>query len=387
MSVAVVALGDYNASHVQEAVGQALELLGGLEQFIQPGMRVFIKPNLMRKSTPDLAAVTHPAIVEEVARRVIQLGATAIIGDSPGGPYNKNVLKALYAATGMEQAAQATGAQLNLDCRETTVHAQGAQLLHEFPIVAPLEEADAVINIAKLKSHTLATYSGATKNLYGVIPGLVKAEFHFRFQALPDFTNMLLDVAQHVRPVLNLIDAVVGMEGEGPGSGTPKKIGALVASPAALEADVAAIRLVGYDFDEIPLLVQAEKRGLVGREVEVLGVAPESLAISDWERAEAASDYTSVLTHRVPSFLVRPLDRFLALQPSVRKNRCVGCGICQGTCPVQAIHVEGHRAVLDKKKCIRCFCCMEFCPHKAIGANRHWIFKAAIRLTGSQRQK
>lgn len=383
MSVALVKCKDYEQGHMDAAVRQALDLLGGIGQFVKPGMTVFLKANLMRKSAPGQAVTTHPAVVGAVAKLVIEQGARAIVGDSPGGPYNRAALEGIYAATGMKEMAEETGASLNYDCGSVTVDNQANVALKEFPIIQPLWEADAVINLCKLKSHKLTTFSGAVKNLYGVIPGLTKAELHFRFQELDGFSNMLADIAQTVKPCLNLVDAVWGMEGEGPGSGDPKYIGAILAAPSAFEADVAATRLVGYAFDEIPVLRTARERGLAGEEVQILGEALEDMAIADFVRADASD--TNILKGRVPKALVKPLSRWLALRPRVMERTCVGCGVCKRTCPVGAITIQEKKASINPKQCIRCFCCMEFCPEKSIEARHNWMFRAAMRLTEGRR--
>ena len=382
MQTALVSCADYEIEHVRAALSRAFALLGGLEAYIQPGMRVFLKANLLRRSDPARAAVTHPAVVQAVAEMVQALGAQAVIGDSPGGPYNPGILKGIYRATGMERAAQAAGAELNLDCRTVQVENPQNRVLREFNMLAPVREADAVINLAKLKTHTLATYSGAVKNLFGVIPGLEKAEMHFRFQELDVFTDMLLDVERTVAPVLNVIDAVVGMEGEGPGSGDPRKIGAILASSSAYAADVAATRLAGFALEEIPVLRAAKARGIEGLEPEIVGDALETLAVRDFVRANSADN--GLLKGHVPAPLRAPLERLLALKPVVQPPACVGCGVCARVCPADAIQVAGGKAHIHKRKCIRCFCCMEFCPEKAVAGRRPWVFRAAIRLTGGK---
>ena len=152
--VALVSCVDYEKKTVDRALDEALSLLGGLEQWIRPGMRVAIKPNLVHKSRPEQCAVTHPAIVAAVARRVIALGAEAVLAESSGGVYNQSVLKGVYAASGMQEAARQTGMQLNFDCSQQTVHSEQAAVYREMPILTPLAQADLIINIAKLKSHT-----------------------------------------------------------------------------------------------------------------------------------------------------------------------------------------------------------------------------------------
>lgn len=361
---------------------EALSLLGGLEQWVRPGMRVAIKPNLVHKSRPEQCAVTHPAIVAAVARRVIALGAEAVLAESPGGVYNQSVLKGVYAASGMQEAARQTGMQLNFDCSQQTVHSEQAAVYREMPILTPLAQADLIINIAKLKSHTLTVYSGATKNLYGAIPGLVKAELHFRFQSREAFADMLVDIAQAVAPQLSIIDGVWGMEGEGPGTGDPRHMGVILASASPYAADDAAVRLLGFERGEIPVLAAAEKRGLLGQ-VQVAGEKIEDHLVEAFVRASDSDG--SLAGAKLPGWLARPISRWLALKPKIVAKRCVGCGICVKVCPAHVIKIKGGKAHIAKKNCIRCFCCMEFCPKKAVAPYRPWLFRAAIALTSGRK--
>lgn len=381
--VALVSCADYKRETVDRALDEALSLLGGLEAWIRPGMRVAIKPNLVHKSRPEQCAVTHPAIVEAVARKVIALGAEAVLAESPGGAYNQSVLRGVYAASGMAEAARRTGMQLNFDCSDCTVENKKAVRYSKIPVLTPLVQADFIINIAKLKSHTLAVYSGAVKNLYGAIPGLLKAELHFRYQSREAFSDMLVDIAQAVRPGLSIIDGVWGMEGEGPGTGDPRKMGVLLASASPFAADAVAVELLGFKRGEIPVLAAAQKRGLLGQ-VQVLGEKVESCRVEGFVRAsDSGGDFAGA---KLPAWLARPVSNWLALKPKILPGRCVGCGICANVCPAHVIRVKG-TARIAKKSCIRCFCCMEFCPKKAVVPRRPWLFRAAIALTGGRKEK
>lgn len=384
VAASLVRCESYLPDEVESAVSRAIDLLGGLDKWIKPGMRVFLKANLMRKSAPEQCAVTNPAVVAAVAKMVTALGATAIVGDSPGGAFNPSILKGVYQAAGYMQLEEIDGVSLNYDCSEVTVTSPDAKKLHEFPMLAAIAQADAVINIAKLKSHTLTVYSGAVKNLYGVIPGFKKAEYHFTFQHIDDFSDMLLDIFEFVNPVLNIIDGVFGMEGEGPGSGDPRRLNAIIASTGGFAADAVALRLTGYSPEEVPLFRAAERRGHI--EIpEILGDDPESLTVDDFVRADSSN--TSLLKKYVPGFLSAPLEKFLSIKPQIKQDACVGCAVCARVCPADAITMTGGTAHISKKKCIRCFCCMEFCPHKAITAHRNFIVRSLVRITGERISK
>ena len=382
-TAALVRCDSYEAEKVQAALDRAVGFLGGYDAFFRPGMRVVIKPNLMRKSDPALCAVVHPSVIRAVAKRAAERGAHVLLAESPGGVYNPAALRGNYEAAGLLPVAEETGMELNYDTSDREVPVPGRRLksLH---VISPLLEADLVVNIAKMKSHTLAVYSGAVKNLYGVIPGLLKAEMHFQHQSVESFSDMVVDICDYIKPQLNIVDAVMAMEGEGPGSGDPREVDALVASPSAYAADAVSAGLAGYAIDELPMLRLARERGLFSGRVEILGEDPESLRVKDFVRASQRGNH--LLQSKVPGFLVKPLESWFALKPKVRRKACVGCGICARTCPVKTIEIRGRKAKIHPKACIQCFCCLEFCPKKAIAAKRNWLFRAAIRVTGGRKK-
>ena len=370
--VSIVRCAEYTQDECTQALTQVLESLGGLE-WVQPGMKIVIKANLVSAMKPDKAATTHPALLAALTRLLIERGASVVIGDSPGGLYNAAFLNRVYAATGMHEAEEA-GAVLNRDFSQNTADFPEAHIAKHFTYTAYLDGADAIISFCKLKSHGMMSLSAATKNLFGVIPGTMKPEYHFRYPEPLDFAGMIVDLNSYFKPRLFLVDAVQTMEGNGPTAGTPRYMGALLAGTDCHRVDLVCAKLIGLDPMAVPTLRAAANFGLCPEsadEVEVSGSVGD-FAISDFKRIERkrSLQFESILPGKAGKLFGKIAQKALRSSPRLHKSECVGCGLCANVCPAKAIEIVEKKACIDKSKCIRCFCCQEFCPKGAMKVHR-----------------
>lgn len=374
VDVSVAPCASYDSQAVAKALAEALAPLGGLD-WVRPGMRVAIKANLVMAKKPGQAATTHPALVAALCRMLADRGAQVVVGDSPGGPYTKLLVEQVYEATGMAAAA---GPMLNRDFSQATARFPGARVAKEFPFTAYLSGADAIINLCKLKTHGLMGMSCAVKNLFGVIPGTRKPEFHYLYPDAMAFAHMLVDLAEYCKPCLTIVDAVVGMEGNGPTAGTPRPIGALLAARSPHLADLAAAKLIGLDARQVLTLRAAGERGLIPE-------GPEALHIAGDLDSFIQPGFKTPPLHSVDFKHSKPTLAYLMLvaafrpRPVVQAEACVGCGACAGVCPAHAIRLTGQRPAIVRKQCIHCFCCQEFCPQGAIRLQRPWAARVLSR--------
>lgn len=364
----------------EEAIRALVEQMGGMGRFVRPGERIVLKANLLRAAPPESAICTHPAVVEAVARLVKEAGGTPVICDSPGGALHKEaVLRSLYEKTGMAAAAAAAGAELALDPSTRTVSLPEGKVLRQAEIITPVAEADGVIDLCKMKTHVLMSMTGAVKNLFGVIPGLSKVGYHATHPDHATFADVLLDLTGYVKPRLSLMDGILAMEGDGPGSsGTPRQAGLLLAAANPLALDTAAGAIMNLPRQDNPVLLAAERRGLTPcrmEDVELIGGTVEELRMADYKFP--ASTKSNLMDFLGP--LARPAERLckkaLSQTPRIDGAKCVGCGICAKSCPGQAIAMTapGKKARISQKACIHCYCCHELCPQKAVELHQSWL--------------
>ncbi len=371
--VALLACGSYAFEEVKQAVDEQFRLLS-LDGLLHDGMEVLVKPNLIMRSAPEAAAVTHPTVVAAVACWLREHGANVTIADSPGGVYNPTVLRAIYRGTGYQAMAEEYGFLLNTDCSYEEVKNPGGTLCHEFPIIAPALRAELIVDVAKLKTHCMTMLSGTVKNMFGAVPGLMKPELHCRFPQKPEFCEMLVDLCSMLRPSICVLDGVTAMEGNGPTGGRPRHVGVLLAGRNPFAVDCAGARLIGMDPASIPLLAAGMRRGLCPGEgdIRVLGGDPARFAVPDFLQPESK---TSDFIDRLPRFL-RPLaSKVTTPIPKIRESACVGCGRCAESCPQHTITIENHVAKIHYQHCIRCYCCHEMCPMQAIDIKRFSLFR------------
>lgn len=203
-------VSEYKEELLYPAICKAMETLSIAED-LRPDLKVVIKPNLVMPKSPEFPVTTHPLVIKAVVRYLREHGVTNItLAESSGGLYNAEHMKTLYRVCGMNSLEP--DLMLNMDFHAQTVPTRKNFKNQSFHLITPIVEADYIINICKLKTHSMTGYSGGIKNLFGTIPGLEKPQMHYRWPDIEDFSNMLLELAQTVSPQLTIIDAVDAME-------------------------------------------------------------------------------------------------------------------------------------------------------------------------------
>jgi uncharacterized protein (DUF362 family)/Pyruvate/2-oxoacid:ferredoxin oxidoreductase delta subunit len=361
--VAVVRCPDYKLENLSQSLEKCLRLLGGLSAFLTPRSKVFVKVNhLSPSSPPDKAINTHPLFVQEVLRLLRNYNVDVTVGDDIYSCEEDGFL-----ISGYRQVCADLGIRL-VNLKETgfrEVPIRGIVLKKAY-IARPVLEADFVLNLPKLKTHSYTIFTGAVKNMFGFIPYGLRLNFHRQFVRNEVFSQMLVDLFSFVPPHLTAMDAIIGMEGEGPSSGAPKNIGLILASSDAVALDAVATRIVGYDPLRVFTTYCAHERGLGVGDVNLIDIAGEKIEdieVRDFRHSAVA---VSLFQKKLPSFLYAYLQSQLALIPEIRKETCTACLECAHICPQSAISLLRKAAWIDERRCIHCLCCHEVCRFQSI---------------------
>jgi uncharacterized protein (DUF362 family)/Pyruvate/2-oxoacid:ferredoxin oxidoreductase delta subunit len=370
-TVALVQCRAYDREKTFAAVKRAVDLLGGIETFIKPGQRVLIKPNMLKASHPDSAVTTHPEMLRAVITLVRDAGARSIAGDSPG----IGDLRRVAERSGILAVLDEEGVPLTDLSEAVTIKNSGR--FQRFEIARVTQEADAIINLPKLKTHGMTVLTGAVKNLFGCVPGKRKVQWHFNTGVDHEaFVLMLVELAALLRPRLTIMDAIIGMEGNGPGSGDPRMVGVVLAGSDPVAVDVVAGAVVGVSPGALPVIAAAAKARIGTSsldQVRIVGDALGEVVMRDFRLPPREhTEWT------IPEWARKRLKEALTTRPVIDPESCVRCGICEGHCPQRAISSASPRLTIDYRRCIRCFCCQEFCPQGAISVGKGW----ALRILG-----
>jgi uncharacterized protein (DUF362 family)/NAD-dependent dihydropyrimidine dehydrogenase PreA subunit len=370
-TVSIVRCHDYQEASVYQAIRQAVDLLGGINQFVAAGERVLLKPNLLIGRAPEKCVTTNPQVVKAVARMVREAGATPVIGDSP------QLDTALKAADkcGIGDVAREMGIDI-VEFEPLDVLNPHGKVFKNFTIGKVIKEVDKIINLAKLKTHSLTTLTLAVKNMLGSVPGARKGQWHVRtHHAGKDyFAQMLLDLYYLFKPTLNIVDGVVGMEGPGPGFGQPRTLGLIIAGADGVAVDRVITEIVNIPAERVPTIKVALRDGYgIGRleDIDVAGETIEAVRVTDFRLPPGEDAFA-----KIPQSVIRLLKKYLTTQPAINQEQCQACEMCLKACPIHCITSENNQMKMDDSRCIQCLCCMEVCPHAAIDLQPGGLLKA-----------
>ncbi len=350
-----------------------------MEKRLKAGTTVLVKPNMLSGAKPEKAVTTNPVIVDAVIDILKEYGVQKCditLADSSGGPANSRIMFSNYKACGFYDIAVKQGVNLYTKLDREIVKVNG-EIVKEFEILTPASTCDVIINLPKFKTHVMTGMTRAVKNMFGIIPGLKKAEFHMRFPQKENFAKMLVDLSLAVKPTLTVVDGIIAMEGDGPSGGNPRKLSMLIAGENSHYIDLAIADMMGFEPKSLPVLAQAIDRKLVPEILDNRLIYGDKQLYNKIDNWVLPRSYRIDFGDRVPRAIrwaTPTVEKILAPKPKIIKSKCIGCGRCGDICPQHTITIKNKKAVINMNNCIKCFCCHEMCPAKAIDVKRNIFF-------------
>jgi uncharacterized protein (DUF362 family)/Pyruvate/2-oxoacid:ferredoxin oxidoreductase delta subunit len=330
------------------------------------GKKVLLKPNISSDSDPVKPITTHPVVVEAVIKYLQARGARVLVGDSP----TIDTYRFTGKNSGIRQVVESCGAEwVRFNGPSVTRRVGNSSV----KITSVIDAVDLIISLPKLKTHELMLFTGAMKNIFGLVPAFNKAIQHARYPDMSQMAEFFVDLEEAIKPHFHIMDGIVAMEGPGPGSGYPRKTNVLLASVNPLALDIIACKIIGYDPENIPVNRIALSRGRLLKSIDdiaIRGIEPESITIHDFKRILSGKASGIVFNYLKGKFpVLRRFDR----RPVFQSDLCISCAKCITICPFKALSFDTeskNTVLLDDPKCIRCFCCQEVCMERAIEIKR-----------------
>lgn len=364
--VSIAKCQDYNPERVFAATRKAIELAGGITSFIRPMSEVLVKPNLLLAVEPESAVDTHPEVVRAVIKLLKEIKCQVYLGDGPcvwGNQIDK--IREVYLRSGMKQVCDEENIQLvNFDKRRWR---------KKFPLTTWLDHCDYLISIPKFKTHSFTILTGAIKNLFGLVCGTYKTELHKQYFRPDNFSKILVDILEEVKPALTVIDGIDALEGEGPGtSGKLRTMGLLLAGADCVALDSILAVIMGLKPHDILSTKEAAARGLGVSDINAIELEGEKL--KDIIPKPFKLPSPSLKSH-IPKPIIELAKKLIRYYPCVERDNCLSCAACIKACPNKAISMQAKKIEFDYKKCIACFCCQEACPNAAIKIRKSILAK------------
>ncbi len=339
---------------VREAVDKAFQLFP-LEF---RGKKVLIKPNVLRASDAQEGIVTHPSVLRAVVDKVETLApASIVVGDNPG-LFNYGANEASFEQAGLKAAAGRYYQNIGNDSQKVDFN---PDFMPTVSLSRAVLDSDIIISLPKFKTHGLTVMTGAIKNSYGFLPGAQKARLHKAAGSPERFHEMLVDVFRLRVPDFFVVDAVVGMQGNGPASPDLRNIGLILASDNAVALDSVIATMMGCDPSRLRFLQKAKQLGLGDYDLRAIEIIGELRPLPDFKLPPLGGE--AIANNEALQQIIH--SRTVVL-PEVDSELCTSCGTCIDQCPVSALSMIDNLPQVDADKCITCFCCQEMCPEKAI---------------------
>ncbi len=368
--VSILKCNNYDRELVYQTLKKSVDLLGGMGSFIKKGETVLLKPNLLFAKEPEKAVTTHPSVVYAALKLVIDAGGKPLVGDSPG---TGNAVKVASKA-GIKEVCDRLNVSI-IDFKESVeVENPKGRTFKNFTIAKEVRDVDCIINLPKLKTHAQMFLTLGVKNLFGCIVGRRKPQWHFAAGRNRDnFARMLVDLYHLLKPRLTIVDGILAMEGNGPGSGDPRELGLIFASSDCIALDRVITEVLGakaYDLFTTKVADEDDTGITSLEEIEVKGEKLSNITVRGFKFPPLVNvdDFLPL-----PAFFAYYFRESFTPKPSIHNKTCTTCKICVDVCPADILSFKDGAIDIDYESCIRCYCCQEICPEGAITVKQGWL--------------
>ncbi len=349
-----VIIRDVQNNEISEIIKNVFEIFG-VEDKVKD-KKVLVKPNILGPFPPERGVTTDPRVISAIVQELKNCRSKEIVVGDNSGSIHFDPLK-IAKITGIFDASEGSYRNIAGEVLEVKVE---SKFIDELFISKIVKEADYVINVPKFKTHSLTTITGAIKNMFGIIPGGKKAQLHTLNRSIDEFAELLVDIYQIRVPDLNIMDAIIGMEGAGPTNGKIRIINKIISSDNGISLDSVMAAMMGLKPDIIELLQIAKERNLGETDISNIIIDGGLEVISGFKTPNNG------ILQRIRKTAVPHIFNFASVKPIVNHNKCKICKKCIEVCPVSAMSLTNKFPEADRKKCISCFCCDEHCPYGAI---------------------
>jgi len=371
MSDNKIAISKIRNENVREAVFKTLQLINAKNLFLEPNLKVLLKPNLLLAKEPERAATTHPEVLRAVIQWVKQFNPEKIIVAESSGTFKLGATEKAFEECGLKQVCEEEGVEWTSfgKTQRKTYKVENPLILEEITTSSLLEEVDLIINLPKIKTHGQCILTCVIKNMFGTLILGNKASTHARFPKREDFNAALTDIYSVSQPELTIIDGYYAMEGNGPSAGDVVKMDLILAGfdPVALETVVCEI--INFNRKEIYYIQQAESKGLGTTDLTKMELLGDPI---DEVKRPFKPPKGSPISVPLPRFIADYVSKAI-FRSSIKfdEKKCRLCGTCWENCPADAItppevKKKGNTPEWDSDKCITCYCCAELCPYEAV---------------------
>lgn len=321
------------------------------------GKKVLVKPNILGPFDKDMGITTHPSLVKAVVSYLERSGAKIVVGDNPG-PRGYGTNEESVRVSGILGAVGKYYRNIGTNVKVVKVK---SKYFRQTVVSKDVLDCDILISLPKFKTHLNTRITGGIKNSYGILAGDEKAKIHRMAPKSRQFAEAVVDIYQIRKPDLVIMDAVTGMEGDGPNSKDLRDVGKLIASNNAVCLDAVMAEMMGLDAGDIDMLKIAKDRGLGEIDVEKINIIGKLEKIPNFKlpmnffAMRSAFPLYNIVIHIIMARTKLVID----------PKKCKKCYICLENCPMKAISENGDIHI-NTAGCISCYCCKELCPHDAV---------------------